>query len=51
VEEYVRLFGRTVSSLEAIRLRARAKGLDRMTSREINREIKATRRELAKKNS
>ena len=49
VEEYVRLFGRKVPSVEAIRREAKAKGLDRLSLREINREIKAARRELGKK--
>lgn len=49
VGEYVRLFGRRVRSVEAIRRRAKSKGLDRLTLREINREIKAARRELAQK--
>jgi prevent-host-death family protein len=50
VEEYVRLFGRRVPSVEAIRREAKVKGLDRITLREINREIRAARRELRKKN-
>lgn len=49
VEEYVRLFGRKVPSIEAIRREAKAKGLDRLSLREINREIKAARREFGKK--
>lgn len=50
VGEYVRLFGSRVPSVEAIRRRAKSKGLDRITLREINREIKAARRELEKTN-
>lgn len=49
IEEYVRLFGRKVQSVEAIRREAKAKGSDRLSLREINREIKAARRELGKK--
>lgn len=51
VEEYLRLFSKPISSLTAIRREARAKGLDRLTLREINREIKLARRELKKKKS
>jgi prevent-host-death family protein len=51
VEEYVRLFGRKMPSVEAIRREAKAQGLDRLSLREINREIKAARRELGKKKS
>ncbi len=49
VEEYVRLFAKPHPSVEAIRREAKAKGLDRLTMREINREIKLARRELRKK--
>ena len=49
VEEYARLFGRRVASVEAIRREAKAKGLDRISLREINREIKAARRERKEK--
>lgn len=49
LDEYVRLFARPTPSVEAIRRDAKAKGLDRITLREINREIKLARRELTKK--
>jgi prevent-host-death family protein len=51
VEEYVRLFAKPTPTVAAIRREAKAKGLDRMTLREINREIKLARRELRKKKS
>jgi prevent-host-death family protein len=51
VEEYVRLFAKPTPTVKAIRREAKAKGLDRMTLREINREIKLARRELRKKKS
>jgi prevent-host-death family protein len=51
VEEYVRLFAKPTPAVAAIRREAKAKGLDRMTLREINREIKLARRELRKKKS
>lgn len=44
VEEYLRLFNRPVSEFEAIRREAKTKGLDRLTMRDINREIKRYRR-------
>lgn len=49
VEEYLRLFARPTAAAQAIRREAKAKGLDRMTLREINREIKLARRELRNK--
>jgi prevent-host-death family protein len=51
VEEYLRLFARPTPAVAAIRREAKAKGLDRLTLREINREIKLARRELRKKKS
>ena len=51
VEEYLRLFAKPNPTVEAIRREAKAKGLDRITLREINREIKQARRELRKKNN
>jgi prevent-host-death family protein len=51
VEEYLRLFARPTPVVEAIRREAKAKGLDRLTLREINREIKLARRERRKKNN
>ncbi|MGC2528391.1 MAG: type II toxin-antitoxin system Phd/YefM family antitoxin [Candidatus Acidiferrum sp.] len=49
VEEYLRLFAKPIPAVEAIRREAKAKGLDRITLREINREIKLARRELRNK--
>jgi PHD/YefM family antitoxin component YafN of YafNO toxin-antitoxin module len=49
VEEYLRLFAKQNPTVEAIRREAKAKGLDRITLREINREIKLARRELRNK--
>jgi prevent-host-death family protein len=51
VEEYLRLFARPTPVVEAIRREAKANGLDRLTLREINREIKLARRERRKKNN
>ena len=50
VEEYLRNFTRPISVLEEIRQAAKAKGLDGMTMRAINQEIKRYRRERRKKN-
>jgi prevent-host-death family protein len=49
VEEYLRLFAKPTAALTAIRREAKAKGLDRLSLREINREIRLARRELKKK--
>jgi len=49
VEEYLRLFARPTAAVQAIRREAKAKGLDTMTLREINREIKLARRALRNK--
>jgi prevent-host-death family protein len=49
VEEYLRLFDKPIPAFEAIRREAKAKGLDRLTMRDINREIKRYRRERKKK--
>lgn len=51
VDEYVRLFAKPNPAVDAIRREAKAKGLDHITLREINREIKLARRELRKKKS
>jgi prevent-host-death family protein len=50
VEEYLRNFTRPLPVLEEIQKTAKAKGLDRMTMRAINQEIKRYRRERRKKN-
>jgi prevent-host-death family protein len=50
VEEYLRNFTRPISVLEEIRQAAKTKGLDGMTMRAINQEIKRYRRERRKKN-
>jgi prevent-host-death family protein len=47
VEEYLRLFDQPVREFEAIR--REAKGLDQLTLRDTNREIKRYRRERQKK--
>ena len=49
IEEYLRLFGQPVPEFDAIRREAKAKGLDRLTLRDISREIKRYRRERRKK--
>lgn len=49
VEEYLRLVDKPIPEFEAIRREAKAKGLDRLTMRDINREIKRYRRERRKK--
>jgi len=51
VEEYLRNFTQPIPSLEEVRKAAKAKGLDRMTLREINREIKRYRRERRDRNA
>ncbi|MCL5670611.1 MAG: type II toxin-antitoxin system Phd/YefM family antitoxin [Acidobacteria bacterium] len=45
VEEYLRKFAKPTEAFEAIRRQAKARGLDRLTLGDINREIKAYRRE------
>jgi prevent-host-death family protein len=45
VEEYLRKFVKSPGAFEAIRHRAKARRLDRLTLADINREIKAYRRE------
>ncbi len=50
VEEYLKNFTRPIPVLQKIRRRAKAKGLDRMTLRAINQEIKRYRRERRRKN-
>jgi hypothetical protein len=51
VEEYLRLFAKPTAALTAIRRKAKAKGLDRLSLREINKEIRLARRERKKKKS
>lgn len=51
VEEYLRAFTRPNPFLEEIWKESRAKGLDRLTLRDINREIKQYRRERREKNN
>jgi prevent-host-death family protein len=50
VEEYLGNFTRPIPVLEEVRQAARAKGLDSLTMRAINQEIKRYRRERRKKN-
>ncbi len=45
IEEYLRNFAKPLPVVEEIRREAKTKGLDRLTMREINREIKRYRRE------
>jgi len=49
VEEYLQLFARPVAEFEAVRRDARAKGLDRLTLPDINREVRRYRRSRGKK--
>jgi len=49
IEEYLRNFAKPLPVVEEIRREAKAKGLDRITMREINREIKRHRRERNQK--
>ena len=49
VEEYLRNFARPIGVLEEIWKESKVKGLDRMTLRDINREIKRYRHERRKK--
>ena len=49
IEEYLRNFTKPLRVVEEIRHEAKAKGLDRLTMREINREIKRYRRERKQK--
>jgi len=49
IEEYLRNFAKPLPVVEEIRREAKAKGLDRWTMREINREIKRYRRERKQK--
>ena len=48
-EQYLRRFVRRVPELEAIWRAAKAKGLDRLSLREINTEIKTYRQERKKR--
>ena len=50
VEEYLRAFTRPIPVLEEIWKEPKAKGLDRLTLRDINREIKRYRRGRREKN-
>lgn len=50
VEEYLRAFTRPIPVLEEIWKESKVKGLDRLTLRDINREIKRYRRERREKN-
>src|SRR5712691_9655738 len=47
IEEYLRNFAKPLPIVEEIRREAKAKGLDCLTMRQINREIKRYRREQA----
>jgi prevent-host-death family protein len=49
IEEYVKNFATPLPVVEEIRQEAKAKGLDKMTMREIDREIKRFRRERKQK--
>jgi prevent-host-death family protein len=49
-EDYLKNFTKPNPALEKVREAARAKGLDRMTLSEINREIKKYRQERRAKN-
>lgn len=49
IEEYLRNFAKPLPVVEEIRREAKAKGLDKLTMREINREIKRYRRERKQK--
>jgi hypothetical protein len=49
VKEYLKKFARPTPAVEAIRREAKSKGLDRITLREINREIKLCRLERSRK--
>lgn len=49
IEEYLRNFAKPLPVVEEIRQDAKAKGLDKITMREINREIKRYRRERQQK--
>lgn len=48
VEEYLQLFAQPVPEFGPLRREAKAKGLDRLTLRDINREIKRYRRDRKK---
>jgi prevent-host-death family protein len=49
IEEYVKNFAKPLPVVVEIRREAKAKGLDKMTMREINREIKRYHRERKQK--
>jgi prevent-host-death family protein len=49
IEEYLRNFTKPLPVVEEIRREAKAKGLDRLTMRDINREIKRYRKERKQK--
>ena len=50
-EDYLKNFTKPNPDLEKVRKAAKAKGLDRMTLREINQEIKKYRQERRAKNA
>lgn len=50
-EDYLENFTKPNPALEKVQAAAKAKGLDRMTLREINREIKKYRQERRAKNA
>ena len=49
IEEYLRNFAKPLPVVEDIRREAKAKGIDRLTMRDINREIKRYRSERKQK--
>ena len=44
IEEYIRVFGKPITVVEELRAEAKAKGLDRLTLRNINKEIRLARK-------
>ena len=51
VREYIRQLAPTPPAYQAIRQDAKAKGADKLTPRQINREVAAVRRQNAEKTS
>ena len=49
VREYVRMIAPPDAALRGVREEARRKGTDKLTMREIDRELRAARRERSKK--
>jgi prevent-host-death family protein len=49
IEEYLKHFARPIPGIEELRKEAKAKGMDRLTMREINQEIRRYRREQRRK--